>query len=404
MHEMKDSGIEWIGEIPKDWKTSYLKYFVRIKSGDSLTKSHLHESAQIPVIGGGKIIGYTTNFNCDEKNILIGRVGANCGCVTFLDGKSWATDNALIVSTNYSKSFLYYLLVAANLNHFNMSNAQPLITSTTIKNLKVVLPSNVERNRITNFLDSTCVEIDSIRRDIQSEITILKEYKKSVIYGRITYGINKNSFKHTNSQYWNKIPTDWKLKKIKYMFGIAKRIAGKEGYDVLSVTQKGIKIKDITNYVGQQLAQDYSNYQLVYPGDYVMNHMDLLTGWVDLSDKFGVTSPDYRVFELKNTKDNEKRYYKYVMQCCYMNRIFYSMGRGVANLGRWRLQTSSFNNFYVPVPPYDEQREIADYLDSKCAEIDSIINDKQKQLVILDEYKKSLIYEYVTGKKEAPVL
>lgn len=87
-----------------------------------------------------------------------------------------------------------------------------------------------------------------------------------------------------------------------------------------------------------------------------------------------------------------------------MNRIFYSMGRGVANLGRWRLQTSSFNNFYVPVPPYDEQREIADYLDSKCAEIDSIINDKQKQLVILDEYKKSLIYEYVTGKKEAPVL
>ena len=86
-----------------------------------------------------------------------------------------------------------------------------------------------------------------------------------------------------------------------------------------------------------------------------------------------------------------------------MNKIFYSLGQGVSNLGRWRLQTSSFNNFKVPVPPKDEQDEIADYLDIKCSEIDALIADKKRQRGILAEYKKSLIYEYVTGKKEVPV-
>ena len=132
-----------------------------------------------------------------------------------------------------------------------------------------------------------------------------------------------------------------------------------------------------------------------------MNHMDLLTGWVDCSELFGVTSPDYRVFRLRD-RNNNLNYYKYIMQTCYMNRIFYSLGQGVSNLGRWRLQTSSFNNFMVPVPPVETQESIANYLDKKCAEINVCIDDKQRQLEILSEYKKSLIYEYVTGKKEVP--
>ena len=131
-----------------------------------------------------------------------------------------------------------------------------------------------------------------------------------------------------------------------------------------------------------------------------MNHMDLLTGWVDLSKMFGVTSPDYRVFKLKDNQSHIDSYYKYVMQCCYLNRIFYSLGQGVANLGRWRLQTSSFNNFKIPVPPVQEQKEIADFLDQKCSEIDQTISEKKQQLETLAEYKKSLIYECVTGKKE----
>ena len=186
---------------------------------------------------------------------------------------------------------------------------------------------------------------------------------------------------------------------IKYVFEIVKRIAGQEGFDVLSVTQKGLKVKDIESNNGQQ-AESYAGYQFVYPTDYVMNHMDLLTGWVDCSTMFGVTSPDYRVFRLRDKENNDLTYFKYVMQCCYMSRIFYSLGQGVSNLGRWRLQTSAFNNFMIPVPPLDEQRKIADYLDTKISEIDIIIAEKKQQIETIEEYKKSLIFEYVTGKKE----
>lgn len=124
-----------------------------------------------------------------------------------------------------------------------------------------------------------------------------------------------------------------------------------------------------------------------------MNHMDLLTGWVDCSKMFGVTSPDYRVFRLQDKNKHDLRYYTYIMQCCYTNRYFYSLGQGVSTLGRWRLQTSSFMNFQIPVPPKEEQRRIADYLDSKCSEIDALLQNYEDQITTLEEYKKSLIYQ-----------
>ena len=134
-----------------------------------------------------------------------------------------------------------------------------------------------------------------------------------------------------------------------------------------------------------------------------MNHMDLLTGWVDVSEYNGVTSPDYRVFNFISEKGYSRRYYLYLMQMCYMNRIFYGLGQGVSNFGRWRLQAEKFLNFTIPVPPIEEQEEIAQYLDVKCGEIDKIITEKEALVSELENYKKSLIYEYVTGKKEVPV-
>ena len=280
--------------------------------------------------------------------------------------------------------------------------AQPALSLGILNNYRIIMPSPKEQKIIVDYLKEKLFEIDATGEDIQKEISLLEEYKKSLIYNAISNGINHSAYSNETDEVWGNVPQGWKLVDIKYLFEIVKRIAGKEGYDVLSVTQNGLKVKDITSGDGQ-LADNYSGYQFVYPTDYVMNHMDLLTGWVDCSELFGVTSPDYRVFRLMDKAANNLVYYKYVMQCCYMNKIFYSLGQGVSNLGRWRLQTSSFNNFKVPVPPKAEQDEIADYLDSKCSEIDTLIADKKRQLDILADYKKSLIYEYVTGKKEVPV-
>lgn len=192
-----------------------------------------------------------------------------------------------------------------------------------------------------------------------------------------------------------RVPAEWEVRKNKYLFDILKRIAGKEGYDVLSVTQRGLRIKDIESGEGQ-LADDYSGYQFVFPGDFVMNHMDLLTGWVDCSELFGVTSPDYRVFRPKRGIEIDSRFYRYVFQYCYLNKVFYNLGNGVADKGRWRLQASAFKNFLTPFPPFSEQQRIADHLDEQCDTIDEVGKALEDEIDSLRRLRKATIFRIAT--------
>lgn len=221
---------------------------------------------------------------------------------------------------------------------------------------------------------------------------ILEKFKFD---GHITTMANKDS----GSVWFGNIPINWEMKRLKYVFHIQKDIAGEEGHTVLSITQRGIIPKDFSNNEGQ-FANSYANYQLVHKGDFAMNHMDLLTGWVDISKYEGVTSPDYRVFVLNDKNGMCPKYYLYMMQMCYSARIFYGLGQGVSGMGRWRLQADKFLNFYIPIPPYDEQKKIADYITDKVNHIEVEIDKRNKLIKKYQEYKKSLIYEVVTGKKE----
>ena len=349
-----------------------------------------------------KIDGYTI----DDHVMLIGEDGANLvfrnlPLMYEVNGKAWINNHAHILKPREDVDFyyLFYALENADIFPFVTGSAQPKLNQENLKLIPIPITNYETQKHIASFIKSKCKRIDSLITDIQSQIEALEEYKKSLVFRIISRGIKKASLKSTVSDVWTAIPETWELIDIKYVFEIVKRIAGQEGFDVLSVTQKGLKVKDIESNNGQQ-AESYAGYQFVYPTDYVMNHMDLLTGWVDCSTMFGVTSPDYRVFRLRDKENNDLTYFKYVMQCCYMSRIFYSLGQGVSNLGRWRLQTFAFNNFMIPVPPLDEQRKIADYLDTKISEIDIIIAEKKQQIETIEEYKKSLIFEYVTGKKE----
>lgn len=415
MREMKDSEIEWIGEIPKDWERARLKdyfCFEKGKNAQMYTIEYIGRNEGIyPVYSGqtenNGVMGKINKYDYDvDECLFTTTVGAKVMTPKYLTGKFCLSQNCLIMQPTKDSSVKYFYYMLHPLFDYQKSNIpaymQPSLRMEDLEKMVCCLPNLMNQKIIADFPDTQCSEIDATAEDIQKEISLLEEYKKSLVYNVISNGINHSIYSTENDEVWGNLPQGWKLVDIKYLFEIVKRIAGKEGYDVLSVTQKGLKIKDITSGDGQ-LADNYCGYQFVYPTDYVMNHMDLLTGWVDCSELFGVTSPDYRVFRLIDRSAHNLVYYKYVMQCCYMNKIFYSLGQGVSNLGRWLLQTSSFNNFKVPVPPKDEQDEIADYLDSKCSEIDAIIADKKCQLDILADYKKSLIYEYVTGKKEVPI-
>lgn len=126
--------------------------------------------------------------------------------------------------------------------------------------------------------------------------------------------------------------------------------------------------------------------------------MDLLTGWVDISDYDGVTSPDYRVFTIRDYRICHPTYVKYLMQMLYLYKIFFGCANGVADKGRMRLQTPVFREFVVVLPPIDEQREIAKFLDSRCVAIDETITRQEKIIEKLGEYRKSIIHYAVTGK------
>lgn len=419
--KMKDSGIEWIGEIPEGWEVAPLKRFASIQTGNTPTKtsdSNYYASTGIPWIkpdnlGYSHSISKTSEYLTSEGALCarimppntvyvccigsLGKVGyssISCACNQQI--------NALIFNDLMFWKYGYYLTIAQESQYllFGNGNVLQIINSTSQGNIACVLPPLENQHLIACYLDSVYSDIEVLIAKARSSIEEYKKLKQAVITQAVTKGVrSEREMKDSGVEWIGKVPSKWNCIKIKYLFEIRKRIAGKEGYTVLSITQTGIKPKNISSNEGQ-LADSYSNYQLLHFGEFAMNHMDLLTGWVDISNYNGVTSPDYRVFSLKDTITNHPRYFLYLMQMCYFNRIFYSMAQGVSNLGRWRLQSDKFLNCIFPVPSIEEQKEISDYLDTTCSEIDKLIAKKEQLVKELESYKKSLIYEVVTGKRE----
>ena len=183
---VKDSGIEWIGQIPEHWTAKRLKYIMSVSSGDALTNEDLGDG-DYPVFGGGKQMGWNDRCNVRENTILIGRVGANCGCVSITNSDSWATDNALIVRTKDYPKYVYYILQAANLNRLNEANAQPLITGYKVGNCVIsYVDDREEQKNIANYLDDICINLDYILAQKQQQLEIIIQHKKSLIYEYVT--------------------------------------------------------------------------------------------------------------------------------------------------------------------------------------------------------------------------
>lgn len=419
MRKMRDSGIEWIGAIPQDWKTDRLQWHLKeinVSNNPIQTKNILSLTIEAGVIPyaekgnqGNKAkedysqykIAFPDTLVINSMNVIIGAVGISqyFGCVSpvyYVFGSIEGTDLRyiyyLFTNTGFQKEMRKYAKGILEIRLRISSNDM----------LKRIVPSPPfkEQQRIADYLNKMCAEIDTVLEKTRASIEEYKKLKQAVITQAVTKGIRGDRpMKDSGSVWFEEIPCNWVMKRIKYLFHIKKDIAGKEGYTVLSITQRGIQPKDLSKNEGQ-IAANYSQYQLLAPGDFAMNHMDLLTGWVDISKYSGVTSPDYRVFVLDDTEKNDSSYYLYLMQMCYFNRIFYGLGQGVSGMGRWRLQADKFMNFPVVVPPVDEQKEIVSYLNEKCKQLDTLIRNKQQYLTAIENYKKSLIYEYVTGKKE----
>jgi type I restriction enzyme S subunit len=189
---MKDSGVEWLGEVPEHWETGSLRWYIKIASGEGLSNTNFEQSKDnnciYPVVGGNGVFGFSPYFNTSTPALAIGRVGALCGNVHLINEKCWITDNALKLSywkAFYSK-FLHLLIYAARLNEFASTTAQPLITGEQVKALHVVIPPIPEQQQISNFVDHETAKIDTLIEKQQQAIALMQERRTALISAAVT--------------------------------------------------------------------------------------------------------------------------------------------------------------------------------------------------------------------------
>lgn len=202
------------------------------------------------------------------------------------------------------------------------------------------------------------------------------------------------SYRDSGVEWLGVVPSHWKVTRLKTLFEVKKRIVGCGGFEVFSITQRGFRVRDVESLEGQ-VAESYDNYQLVEPGDFAMNSMDLLTGGVDIAQSVGVTSPDYRVASMR-AGAGVPSFFLYAFQNCYRRRIFYAFGQGASQLGRWRLSTDAFYQFNFPLPPATEQAALAAFLDRETGKIDALVEEQRRLIALLKEKRQAVISHAVT--------
>ena len=277
-------------------------------------------------------------------------------------------------------------------------NLRHSLTEEQLGAVPTVVPPLKEQKRIATYLDTKCAEIDVLTADIQTQIDTLEQYKRSVITEAVTKGLNPDvEMKDSGIEWVGAIPDHWSVHPVYTYFGERKHKNrfGTEN-NLLSLSYGRIIRKDINTSDGL-LPESFNTYTIVEAGDIIIRPTDLQNDKrslrTGLVKEHGIITSAY--IDLCPIKKVDSRYFHFLLHAYDVMKVFYNMGNGV----RQGLNYSEFSRLMAFEPRYEEQVAIADYLDHQCAEIDAIIAQKNEQLSTLEAYKKSLIYEYVTGKK-----
>lgn len=409
MREMKDSGIPWIGEIPKEWEYIPFKYVVKdSNSGEVIDKQWWHVGDELlytcqktPMKSNFENFPQIKRTKCGD--LLLTR---NATPYVFMPQVNAIYSNVVqrvVVDCSrvHLKYVVYTLQQAADAYGVALGISIPSYNMDIWSNLKIPLPKKEVQCQIADFLDSKCAEIDALSNDIQSEIDTMEAYKRSVITEAVTKGLDKNvPMKDSGMSWIGLIPEHWRVEKVKYHLR-RNEIRNPGNQIVLSVYRDyGVIPKDSRDDNHNVTSEDVSKYKYVKPGYLVINKMKAWQGSMGVSDYEGIVSPAYFIYEFI---DNQivKMYLHYLFRYCYKDE-FRRISGGIRE-GQWDLSPEGFANTYLPLPSVREQIEIVEYINNVVYEIEALLADKEHQLQVLADYKKSIIYEYVTGKKGVPV-
>ena len=413
MREMKDSRLKWIGEIPSSWNVMPNKYLMKKKkvicpvyTGEDILSLTMKGVIVRDLDAGGKM---PTSFDGYQRlepgNLLMCLfdidVTPRCiGLIKQAGLSSPAYSQFELNGMGNAEYYCYYYTMLDNdktLLHL-AKNLRHSLTEDQLGAISVIVPPVQEQKKIADFLDAKCSEIDALSADIQTQIDILEQYKRSVITEAVTKGLNPDvEMKDSGLKWIGKIPSSWNVMPNKYLMKKKKVICPVyKGEDILSLTMKGVIVRDLD--AGGKMPTSFDGYQRLEPGNLLMClfDIDVTPRCIGLIKKAGLSSPAYSQFELNDMGDAD--YYCYYYTMLDNDKTLLHLAKNL----RHSLTEDQLGAISVIVPPVQEQKRIANFLDAKCEEIDKVIATKIEQLALIDKYKKSLIYEYVTGKKEVP--
>lgn len=414
----KDSGVEWIGEVPSHWevmKTSLAFHGIGSGTTPSTSKKEFYDDndgyywLQTGDLNDGLINDTSKKITklaisqCNLKfypidSIVIAMYGATIGKVGILGIKT-ATNQVCCVlpankNMNFKFAFYEFLACKPALLVSAIGGGQPNISQDVIRKQKIAIPPLLEQNIIATYLDKKCSEIDNVISAQQKRIALLQELKQSVITHAVTKGLNPNVEMDATEEDWiNRLPASWGKAKLKYYI----HLVNGRAYSQPELLSEGkYKVLRVGNFFTNDTWY-YSNMEL--EEDKYCNNGDLLYAW---SASFGPyiwnqdkTIYHYHIWKVCYKECMDKMYVYYLLKAITNFKLGDIHGSTMVHI-----TMESMNNSVIPIPSFDEQKDIATFLDKKCASIDNALTKAQHQVELLQKYKQSLITEVVTGKRK----
>lgn len=418
MREMKDSGVKWIGVIPDDWQVNNPKYhFTQRKDRAPQGMVQLTASQKHGVITQTEYMERTgANIVTVQKDFDILKLVCAGDFVihmrSFQGGLEYSEKTGSISSA-------YVMLIPGETIcepryykwFFKSSNYIDALSSTSnlvrdgqamrwanFIQLPITFPPAAEQKRIADFLDAKCAEIDALAADIQTQIDTLEQYKRSVITETVTKGLNPDAeMKDSGIQWIGDMPAHWDVIRGKYILRYMQKPVREDDGVITCFRDGEVTLRSNRREDGFTMSDKEIGYQGIDVGDLVVHGMDGFAGSIGISDSRGKASPVLNVLDT----DQCKRYIMYYLRSMAYSDVFLALATGI-RVRSCDLRWNKLAELSYPVPPLDEQNAIVKHIDSVLSKADAVIADKKTQLATLDEYKKSLIFEYVTGKKEVP--
>lgn len=417
MREMKDSKIEWVGEIPENWEVTKTKYQFQYKKEIAGVRCNQYERLALTM---KNVVKRSKEDNTglqpekfetyqilrkdelvfkliDLQNVSTSRVGRSPFEGLVSPAYIILRQNGKVLPC-YAEKYFYILWKNQVFNALGDDGVRSNLGKDDLLNIPLPIPPLSEQKEISEYLDEKCGEIDALLADIKDEIETLEQYKRSVITESVTKGLHPSApMKNSGIDYIGEVNEEWRITKLGYICQKLNRPIMNNA-EALICSNKGKVVFRGDISLGLSSEND-KMYQGVEKGDLCIHGMDTWHGAIAVAEMDGKITT---VVHCCDSKEN-KRFIAYYLQMLAFKKVYKTISNGV------RGNTSDFRSWdkaaaiYIGLPRKEQQDIITNYLDEKCFEIENIISDKQTEIQTLESYKKSLIYEYVTGKKEVKI-